>query len=919
MGAVITTTGNLLSYSWGNDNWRIPGSEIQSVQITPRNFQGVPVAADPAYWSVDVYVTTRPEPHIFDLRNEVQDDTGRVYSGWTNDKKGAQFAANAILAIAGIGGGGGGSGLVNDGDYGAITVSGGGTVWTINPGVVRASMIDSEAAANGDVLTADGAGGASWQPGSPGMGITDLTGDVTASGPGSAAAVIANNAVTNAKAADMAAGRIKMRLTGSGTGDPIDATANQLATTLDTDMTDRYAHISEITPVLIGINGDVVAGPGAGVQAATIQPDAVTNSKLANMAAATIKGRALGAGTGDPQDLTPTQATDAMATAVNPFVRTSALSGVITSVSASAPLASSGGATPNITHQNSGAGAGTYVDVKTLSINATGHVTGVAVGGGSVTYSGALLPFATKTGQGTYDLQEVYGVTWQNASLPLNDLYSLTVAQTKFAKVFQWFTSPGFGEDNTWVMALRHYTAAWLEALLQGNSSTPLGTARIGSNNEIIAPPCNALINYHCIYDSGSYIGQGTEGALGGASNTDMWFDLSLWQGTDPDDRALLMPSTYGNDTALGYTQGTYISGFRLLGGMNWAGYDFSTEDVGLLTWDTGECSNIGTVYAEGFHGLGIKVVRGTPTTIHNISLFENGLGGLGLYGNDLSTININTISGDDNPALIRVREGYGRPGGGTLNVNMVKSESGKRDPSRGQIVLDAADSSDTTGYYARYNFNTVWYACDFSETDAIFVIRSFTGANARINVNSFSGYGFDTMLQDVTNGKRWPNPGSFDAFGFTWNASGGGVISSPVADGMTWTSSAMLGTERLGVFYPSGTFNYVALTPTYDYTQGSPSPPASVRSWAQIGCKSNVQGCGVFNVGETGQAYGEVYDQYGQWMVGEPVSWSVQPGGTGNGSINASSGVFTASASGTVIIGALFTDQFATCLVQVN
>lgn len=39
-----------------------------------------------------------------------------------------------------------------------------------------------------------------------------------------------------------------------------------------------------------------------------IQADAVTNDKMANMAQATIRGRASGAGTGDPQDLTGTQA-----------------------------------------------------------------------------------------------------------------------------------------------------------------------------------------------------------------------------------------------------------------------------------------------------------------------------------------------------------------------------------------------------------------------------------------------------------------------------------------------------------------------------------------------------------------------------------------------------------------------------------
>ncbi|MGE3331985.1 MAG: hypothetical protein AB7J37_13725, partial [Candidatus Melainabacteria bacterium] len=42
---------------------------------------------------------------------------------------------------------------------------------------------------------------------------------------------------------------------------------------------------------------------------AFIADDAITNAKLANMAQATIKGRETGAGTGDPVDLTATQAT----------------------------------------------------------------------------------------------------------------------------------------------------------------------------------------------------------------------------------------------------------------------------------------------------------------------------------------------------------------------------------------------------------------------------------------------------------------------------------------------------------------------------------------------------------------------------------------------------------------------------------
>jgi hypothetical protein len=66
-----------------------------------------------------------------------------------------------------------------------------------------------------------------------GSGITALTGDVTASGSGSVAATIANDAVTNAKAANMAEARIKGRAAGAGTGDPTDLTGTQATAILD--------------------------------------------------------------------------------------------------------------------------------------------------------------------------------------------------------------------------------------------------------------------------------------------------------------------------------------------------------------------------------------------------------------------------------------------------------------------------------------------------------------------------------------------------------------------------------------------------------------------------------------------------------------------------------------------------------------
>lgn len=56
-----------------------------------------------------------------------------------------------------------------------------------------------------------------------------------------------------------------------------------------------------------------------------IANDAVTNGKLANMAQGTVKGRADGAGTGDPQDLTADQVSTILDAATDPFVRESDL------------------------------------------------------------------------------------------------------------------------------------------------------------------------------------------------------------------------------------------------------------------------------------------------------------------------------------------------------------------------------------------------------------------------------------------------------------------------------------------------------------------------------------------------------------------------------------------------------------------
>lgn len=162
--------------------------------------------------------------------------------------------------------------------------------------------------------------------------VGDLSGDVTTSG--GTATTIANNAVTTAKINNAAvtyakiqnvsANSVLLGASATGSGAPPSEIALGSGLTMTGSTLSASGGSGTVTHTGALTSGQLVLGNGSadiavgdlsgdvttsGSAATTIAASAVTNAKLANMAQSTIKGRAAGAGTGAPVDLTATQAT----------------------------------------------------------------------------------------------------------------------------------------------------------------------------------------------------------------------------------------------------------------------------------------------------------------------------------------------------------------------------------------------------------------------------------------------------------------------------------------------------------------------------------------------------------------------------------------------------------------------------------
>lgn len=438
---------------------------------------------------------------------------------------------------------------------------------------------------------------------------------------------------------------------------------------------------------------------------------------------------------------------------------------------------------------------------------------------------------ASAQGRRDYNLERDYGLSAMQGNLLVRHVVADTnAAKAKYPRFAERLRLQG--RTAAWLMNVNVMPAAWNDAVLQGQGGGQPLNGRITSNNGVTVPDGDYSVNYPCIVDGGEYIGQGTgyagnnpPTASSRSMNTCLRLNRSPWLGTEFDQMNLIQSSTWGMlSGSNSYTESGSVSGFLLIGD-NPGWHDPSYMSSGLGAWDLGETYRVDDIYARDFNGYGFVFVRGTPASVGTLSAFTNSLGGVALIGGALNTYSFQVVSGDDNPCLFLVRPGYGREGGGAVNVALVKSESGKRMPNKGQIIMDAIG-------YTRATFGSVWVAVDYERVDALFVMES-RGMGSSVTVQNLDGYGYATVVQDVTNRKRWASPGDYVPCSFRWESRNGGVMTALGGTALAAGTHSCAG--RLGrSTYAGGAwtpYNYAACTPVYE--QGAPTtPPPATCSW---------------------------------------------------------------------------------------
>lgn len=331
--------------------------------------------------------------------------------------------------------------------------------------------------------------------------ITSLTGDVTGTGPGATATTIANNAVTNAKFRQSANGTVVGNSSGGTANvsdqtviEPLELTTNSLA-----------LHFDAASLVIVGgttlergaLIGDVTASTGS--NSTTIASNVVSYGKMQQGSAHVLIGNPTG-GTANLSEITLGSGLSFSGTTLT----ASGSGGTLTAVTATAPVVSSGGATPNITLNidstlatvSSNLGRAAITGDVSISAGSNtsvlGNIPNATTAAGDINFTAIAAPATPASGHGLeYDDSTSLTLSFKNASGTVSHTaQTFTAASHQFATALAdtgaWTTAqPSYSDISGSVPAITSLTG---DGTASGPGSAAFTLATVATPGTYITP-----------------------------------------------------------------------------------------------------------------------------------------------------------------------------------------------------------------------------------------------------------------------------------------------------------------------------------------------------------------------------------------------------------------------------------------------
>lgn len=405
----------------------------------------------------------------------------------------------------------------------------------------------------------------------------------------------------------------------------------------------------------------------------------------------------------------------------------------------------------------------------------------------------------------TIYLNEEYGLDHTQSSKTVADLGN---TQQDYPALWEHLSAKG------WTAAqfgnLTAFDAAFGDAVWQGKGGASLPGSHVDSNNTIYIPAGEYRTRITAKASSGKVYGKGSGYAAANnpSDNTQLIPDAEAWM---DDDRTVFQIGSWGDNK---YVRAGGLDGLTIV-----ADNDFT----GLRVGGTTETTMLNNLRVEGCK-VGIEMFRPTPVTCGVLSISNCAEAGIRVIGSWGGTLEIATLSGDDNDRMIETVDGFGSVAGGAIHIGTMKVETGVRTealgPWRGQIAAYLRGRT-------RLTIDNMWCFAGSIECDAPIVVDP-QGHNTSVFCGNVGVEGFRNILHQVgaSTGKKWSIPGILDGPALSYTSKNGGTVK---LNGDAMTSHAVSCTDRLGFIRDGSGGTWGDCTPAHAFIYengGTPPPP---------------------------------------------------------------------------------------------